>query len=122
MSFYLTVLMIAIIILILALTSVGLLISRLNASKKFPPSAANCPDYWVINTDGSCAIPVSTNAPIPGYTTANTPGISSSRDNINFTDARWKDQGLSEICAKKKWANTYNVIWNGVSNNNTCNA
>jgi len=120
MSFYFIVLIIAIIILILALTSVGLLISRLNASKKFPPSATNCPDYWVINTDGSCTIPSGTNAPASGYTTANTPGISSSRDNINFNDAKWKDQGTSELCAKKKWANTYNVIWNGVSNYNAC--
>jgi hypothetical protein len=120
MSFYFIVLIIAIIILILALTSVGLLISRLNAAKTFPPSASDCPDYWVVNTDRSCAIPIGINAPTTGYTGDNTPGISSSRDNINFTNAGWKNQGLSELCAKKKWANSYNVLWSGVSNYNAC--
>jgi len=125
MSFYTIVVIIAIIILILTLTSVGLLITRLNTSKKpFPPSASDCPDYWV-NSNGSCAVPIgalAVNAPTTGYTnTGETPGLDSSF-NINFTNAGWKNQGISELCAKKKWANKYSVLWSGVSNYNSCDA
>ena len=123
MSFYTIVLIIAIIILIIALTSVGLLIGRLNKSKTFPPSASDCPDYWVVSTDettyGSCIVPSDVNVPLTGYAdSTNTPGLSDSK--IKFTDAGWKNQGISELCAKKKWANKYNVLWSGVSNYNSC--
>jgi hypothetical protein len=123
MSFYIIVLIIAIIILILALTSVGLLIGRLNSSKTFPPSASDCPDYWVVNESNNyCTIPTGdlpVNAPASGYSTNNdTYGLNS--DAINFTDAKWKNQGISELCAKKKWANKYSVLWSGVSNYNSC--
>lgn len=122
MSFYIIVLIIAIIILILALTSVGLLIGRLNSSKTFPPSASDCPDYWVVNeSNGYCTIPtgdLAVNNPASGYTTADTYGLSSGA--INFTDAGWKNKGISELCEKKKWANKYNVLWSGVSNYNSC--
>ena len=118
MSFYFIVVIIAIIILILALTSVGLLIRNLNQSKPFPSSASECPDYWVVNNDGSCSIPTGINGPNTGYTNTDTPGLSNK--NIKFTDAGWKSQGISELCAKKKWANKYNVLWSGVSNYNSC--
>lgn len=121
MSFYVIVLIIAIIILILALTSVGLLIKRLNASKTFPPSASDCPDYWVVGENGSCQIPAGENAvndPTSGYTTTDTFGLNNGQ--IKFTDAGWKNQGISELCAKKKWANKYSVLWSGVSNYNSC--
>jgi hypothetical protein len=123
MSFYTIVVIIAIIILIIALTTVGLLLGRLNTSKKtFPPSASDCPDYWV-NSNGSCAVPNASgiNAPTTGYDTdSGTYGFSSG--SIKFTDAGWKNQGISELCAKKKWANKYNVLWSGVSNYNSCDA
>ena len=124
MSFYIIVLIIAIIILILALTSVGLLIGRLNSSKTFPPSASDCPDYWVVNeSNNSCTIPTGdfpVNAPVNGYSPTDTYGFNLGDSAINFTDARWKNQGISELCAKKKWANKYNVLWSGVSNYNSC--
>jgi hypothetical protein len=124
MSFYIIVLIIAIIILILALTSVGLLIRRLNSSKTFPPSASDCPDYWVVNeSTGSCTIPtgdLAVNVPATGYSTQDTYGLNPGASAINFTDAGWKTQGISELCAKKKWANKYSVLWSGVSNYNSC--
>jgi len=124
MSFYTIVVIIAIIILIIALTTVGLLLGRLNTSKTFPPSASDCPDYWV-NINGSCTIPSGTaqvNAPTTVPTNTDTYGLSLSSDSIKFTDAGWKNQGISELCAKKKWANKYNVLWSGVSNYNSCDA
>ena len=121
MSFYIIVIIIAIIVLILALTGIGLVIGKLNTSKTFPPSASDCPDYWQVNTDGSCAIPTGTtavNAPNASANSSDTYGLSS--NSIKFTDAGWKTQGISELCAKKKWANKYSVLWSGVSNYNSC--
>ena len=51
--FYIIVLSIAVIFLILILTLIGVLMKQ---SKKtggtFPPIVNNCPDYWVIASDG----------------------------------------------------------------------
>jgi hypothetical protein len=60
--FYIIVLSIAVIFLILILTLIGVLMKQ---SKKtggtFPPIVNNCPDYWVIASDGkSCTIPTKT--------------------------------------------------------------
>ena len=62
--FYIIVLSIAVIFLILILTLIGILMKE---SKKtvgtFPPIVNNCPDYWVIASDGkSCTIPIKTSA------------------------------------------------------------
>jgi len=64
--FYIIVLSIAVIFLILILTLIGVLMKQ---SKKtggtFPPIVNNCPDYWVISSDGkSCTIPTKTRTDI----------------------------------------------------------
>ena len=57
--FYIVVLSIAVIFLIVILTLIGILMTK--SEKKaatFPPIVNNCPDYWVIASDGiSCTIP-----------------------------------------------------------------
>ena len=60
--FYIIVLSIAVIFLILILTLIGILMKE---SKKkagtFPPISNNCPDYWVMASDGiNCTIPTKT--------------------------------------------------------------
>lgn len=62
--FYIIVLSIAVIFLIVILTLIGILMKE---SKKksgtFPPIVNNCPDYWVIASDGkSCTIPTKTSS------------------------------------------------------------
>ena len=34
---------------------------------------------------------------------------------IDFSDPKWKG-----ICDKKKWANENGIVWDGVSNYNSC--
>ena len=56
MDFYFTVSIIAVIILIILLTTIGLLVKNSSYSGKFPPHTL-CPDYWEV--DGSlCIVPV----------------------------------------------------------------
>lgn len=39
---------------------------------------------------------------------------------INTSDSQWETTGLSANCAKKKWANSNNIEWSGISQLNTC--
>jgi hypothetical protein len=49
--FYIVVSVLAVIILILALTFIGLMIQNGNKTQKFPPNTSQCPDLWI--PDGS---------------------------------------------------------------------
>jgi hypothetical protein len=132
-SFQIIVLSIATVVLILVLTLIGITMSGQNGSTVFPPTAADCPDYWPARADGSgCNIPL----PVKGsvnlggiYDKGNNLLLNAANTNaslrtdatgtnyINFSDSKlW-----SGVCAKKKWAASNNIFWDGVSNyNGTC--
>jgi len=56
-QFYVIVITIAIVLLILALTYIGVfLIGDDTTQVTFPPHSNQCPDYWEVNGDGSCEI------------------------------------------------------------------
>jgi len=133
MNFYGIVLSIAIILLILILTYVGLIMRNTSNSKiVFPPVEAKCPDYWDFNGN-ACVIPAvgSVNLGSIYDTTGslilndiNTYGMTgnsvSSNSYIDFTTPDWSSQGLSGVCQKQKWASIYGIQWDGVSNYNSC--
>jgi len=133
-TFYLTVLIVATIILIIILIFIGILLSKGNTNLAFPPNYGICPDYWKYNIDQKkCIIPQN----IPGAinlgnmyneTTKtlndnilNSPGYSYDVSNglitqyIDFSNNNW-----GGICNQKKWTNTNNIVWDGVSNYNNC--
>lgn len=59
--FYMIVLAIAILFLIIMLTYIGILMRYTDTKVAFPPIENDCPDYWVLASDGkSCTIPLST--------------------------------------------------------------
>jgi len=142
--FYIIVLSIAVIFLILILTLIGILMKE---SKKtggtFPPIVNNCPDYWVIASDGkSCTIPTKTSTDIQknagslygidtnlditgasgtsGVFPIKTPGFVTGGSTIDFTDQAWSAQGKTSACAQKQWATNWGITWDGITNNNTC--
>ena len=133
MNFYGIVLSIAIVLLILILTYVGLTMQNTSNSKiVFPPVEAKCPDYWDFNGN-ACVIPAvgSVNLGSIYDTTGslilndiNTYGMTgnsvSSNSYIDFTTPAWSSQGLSGVCQKQKWASIYGIQWDGVSNYNSC--
>lgn len=143
-AFYLIVLSIAAILLILILTYIGIVMSN-NKNKKgsYPPQSGSCPDYWSISTvdASSCIIPVKTDRNAGTKTVdasgrsmtsvydasgklllnaTNTAGINASTKSINFGDAKWTTSGVSALCAQKNWANTFGIVWDGVTNYNSC--
>jgi len=130
--FYIIVLTIAVVLLILILTYVGLTMRSVKAtSQTFPPNAASCPDYWSVSkTDVSlCVVPnvgfknVGSIYDSKGGVTlkpTTTFGYDSSKKTIDFTNTAWSNTGATTMCAQKQWANTYGVMWDGVSNSNSC--
>jgi hypothetical protein len=109
-KFYMIVVAIAVVLLILCLTGVGILMGYQNANVIFPPSANTCPDGWTA-VGSVCTAPSGTT--IQGVTPGQ--GFTQAQNSIDFSNAAWTD-----ICAKKKWANMYNINWDGVSNYTKC--
>lgn len=59
--FYMIVLAIAVLFLIIMLTYIGILMRYTDTKVAFPPIENDCPDYWVLASDGiSCTIPLAT--------------------------------------------------------------
>jgi hypothetical protein len=141
--FYIIVLSIAIILLIVVLTFIGIKMkdSAGNAAP-YPPSSLPCPDYWVQTTDASgnniCYIPPyvpaggsvmpSNTGKIYDNKGRNTltssakpiPGYNIYDNTINFNDPGWNTAGMSSTCAQKSWANNNSLQWDGISNFNNC--
>jgi hypothetical protein len=140
-GFYKITILVAIVFLILALTAIGILMSKKANVLIYPPIMNQCPDFWTF--DGSSCIvpnkgcPTSTDATkykdctsnvlngfanINSLTVENTPGLMLTKNDdktttlkINFKDSKW-----SGTCDQMKWANKNNIIWDGVSNYNSC--
>ena len=135
-TFQIVVLVIATIILILIFATVSILAKYYDTGKIFPPKANTCPDYWRVDGSGNCMIPGSSSMnkgkifDTSGKTLLTndktnttyiyTPGYKSDDNVIDFNDPFWSTLGKSSICAKKAWANTNKIIWDGVSNYNSC--
>jgi hypothetical protein len=138
-TFHIIVLSIAAILLIILLTFIGIIMGKQKSTTAFPPTMNTCPDFWQVSTDGkSCIIPnynsinkgklyngslISTDLSNPAIV----PGFSQTTDSknkpiysINFNDAGWAGTGVQGICSKRKWANNYQIEWDGVSNYTAC--
>lgn len=52
-----------------------------------------------------------------------TPGFytdSSGNNYVNFHDNNWNTDGSTAICSQKQWTGLTNIVWDGVSNYNSC--
>ena len=138
-TFYTIVLIVAVIFLILLLTFIGISFKK---TKKinFPPSKNTCPDYWTADyTDPQKPICKISPLNIGKIKTQNgqlmmtnnrndrnknrvyTPGYNSATNSVDFSDPSWPSLfSSSRQCSLKKWANLYEISWDGVSNFNNC--
>ena len=122
LSFYSIVLLIAIIILIIALTIVGLTLNKKKNVKPFPDFKTTCPDFWTVDaTDGLCkpsnTTPINTPLPAKVNSYVNTNVITSDKKivSIDPDNSKW-----ASVCTKTKWAKNVGILWDGVTNNNDC--
>jgi hypothetical protein len=124
-AFYLIVLSIALLILILILTYIGVKMSSKEIiTTPFPPVMSTCPDYWRV--DGSyCVVPINGSKNTGDIYDANgtvslssTPGVNG--NTVNFGDQGWVANGVNPVCSQKTWSNLHGIQWDGVSNYNSC--
>ena len=124
-KFHIIVLSIATVALILILIFVGILLSKGDTNEAYPPSHGICPDYLEIHTDEatnkSKCIMYDESTETLKSEIVKTPGYSNEMsDNevvqyIDFSNSGWKGE-----CDKKKWANENGIVWDGISNYNSC--
>jgi hypothetical protein len=123
--FYIIVPTIAIVILILILTYIGIKMANnrvATASNAYPPQKSTCPDYWQVNpTNGYCMVPsqgTRNSGTINKYDKVT--GYDAGSNSVNFQKTEWATNGGSTICGVKSWCKTNNITWDGVSNYNAC--
>lgn len=133
-TFYIIVPTIAVVILIIVLTYLGIKIKNAKAtSTSFPPIYNTCPDYWTVDATGNCVVPTSATAKnigsfgntVSGTVTipsGSTPGYSNGAINFFNSDgsSSWSINGMSPQCAMKYWSNQNGIVWDGISNYNGC--
>ena len=117
-SFHITVLTVATIIFIIALTTIGVMMQKGSKGGTFPPTASNCPDGWTESSTVNATTNVATytcSAPT-SFTAVLIPSaeITGTNKSLSYNDS------TTSICDKKKWTNTNNITWDGVSNYNNC--
>ena len=120
--FYIVTMAIALIILILILTVMGIMLSNKN-KVVFPPSKNACPDYWteVIKEGKNVCQIDNRNIGTFNVSTSKDPGYDVSTRTINFKDPAWANKGDgTALCAMQKWCNANRISWDGVSNYNGC--
>ena len=121
-SFYTTVLVIAVIILILTLGFLGWVMSKQKATDNFPKLQTSCPDYWGVTTENGkayCTQPAEGQVNYGNSAATSAIGYDSTKNRFDFSNAGWSAEG-NAICAKKKWANKHGINWDTVTNYNAC--
>lgn len=123
LSFKVIVVIIAVILLVGALTLIGITLSKKSRTNPFPEYQENCPDFWTLKN--TVCVPDTINTPPPrnftgAKATVKHPGvIIDSKTNrivsLDITQDNW-----ASVCDKSKWANMNNILWDGVANINTC--
>jgi|TARA_Y100000389_G_C17469090_1_gene528621 hypothetical protein len=103
MTFQKVIVIIAIIILVVMLFSITYLFKNMKNSVDYPPIVAECPDYWTITKSNTCE---------------NTKKLGHGCTSKNFDTPKYK--GHSGKIEKCKWAKNCGVIWDGITDNNTC--
>jgi len=127
-EFKFAILLVAIIALIIGLTSVAVLLSKGDIKSQWPPFISKCPDEYVYNnSDNKCrpnypnifppnAVPTSTQGKT--ITTDDNGGQIVNDSSCDVFDPSHRDfEGVQGNCNKKKWADDCGVSWDGVRGN-----
>lgn len=101
------VLKVATIILIISLIVLAIFMFQARSALEFPPTMAECPDYWTVVAENTCK-----NVHGLGHRPVD--------EIVNFKDQKYN--GKSGIKAKCDWARKYGtgITWDGITNNPLC--
>ena len=117
-DFYFYTLVVAVILLIVMLTMIGITMSYKNSLQSFPPTDNKCPDYWEIAPEGYCRYPGSGTATTT-INYGNDDFIASTATKLLHTDItlNYTDTANSDLSAKVSDDSTYTKAIN-VANRN----
>ena len=139
-TFYLIVLGAASLILILMLAFMGWTISNARKTTRYPAITTTCPDNWNPVADVNDNKKVFCQRPEPNkYNYGNntlsaymTVGknvdvpkdklgvIAGDATKMDFNAGGWSTSNMDPTCAKKAWAEKYNITWDSVTNASYC--
>ena len=107
-TFQKSVLIIALVVLIALLISVGILLNKHSKNTNWPPIQNTCPDYWTEDGSGNCK--------------GETNGLNIGTGAVTSTvDSNGNNVTGETRCQKRTWAINNGIMWSGVSNYNSCN-
>lgn len=131
-NFLKTLLIVTIVVLIISLTTIGVIIALDNTKVKFPPRVDGCPDYWVhasylksgdVSTDNN-----DIDIDKLGDECVNIKKLGTCNDSLimDFNKPPYNNDGSKGLntgaCNKYKWAKSCNITWDGITNkSNICN-
>lgn len=125
--YYTIVVIIAIVLLIASLSVIGVMMTSGSNKKVFPDFQNNCPDYWkhADPPESNLCYPptMKVNTPGPDKFAGNAPTIVHAGvkiDTNKITSIDISPTNWTSVCDKGKWASMNGIVWDGVSNNNTC--
>ena len=98
----------AIIILLLSLVIIGFALTSKKSSTTWPPTVADCPDYWLLDGSGSNTRCINLQDLGTCFNTSDSEHLI-----MNFNDSTYT--GTNGTCAKYKWATNCNVSWDGIT-------
>ena len=122
LSFYTIVIIIAIIILVIALTIIGVTLTNKKNNIEFPDYQNTCPDFWTLDSGGNICNPNGMNEPldIKVANAANHSGVTANKGNTKIENINISQDNWVSVCDKASWAKKAGILWDGVTNNNTC--
>jgi len=142
--FYIVTLSVAVVLLILILTYLGLkMASEDNQVGVYPPNKMRCPDTWKNVKDNEedelykCAVPDNGELNIGSMYTSeegttlqdsvtSAPGFFEATEDLparfDFTVSGWAGykSGLTADCSKRTWSSEQGIMWDGITNYSSC--
>ena len=107
------VLTIAIVLLCISLTVLGVFLSKSMFEDSYPPITSDCPDYWDVSNNLNGDIICN------NVSTINKGRGDSLCNNYPVDEFEAGGSGKYDvICEKYKWAKKCNITWDGITNNN----
>ena len=133
--FFKNALIVATVVLIVALSTVGVIIANDSSNIDFPPRVDSCPDYWVHasylkdpnNVTNISSDEIDVKSLNEECINIKNLGSCNPQDQImDFNAAPYNNEGSSGpssgMCAKYKWAKQCNITWDGITNrDDLCN-
>ena len=118
-SFYTIIFTVTVVIAIIVLIFMAIAMFLGREVATWPPDVSECPDYWLVNPDGSCRVQPSVGNTGSAGCTAFDPATCGGQGGGSCTYAEvLKNTGLnsgSPRCRRKAWAQQCGVYWDGIS-------